>query len=344
MDIWRIPSGGGAIERLTNYHARVAYPAFLDERTLLYTAPRPDGSGSGLYAMDIDRRIPHAVSFGLEEYISVAASADGRRLVATVANPTSHLWSVPITDHVVDEGGVSRFSLPAVRAAAPRFGPDSALLPVVQGGRRRALEIQGRRGDRALARQRGDGGRRAGDLTRRQPDLLRGSARRTRPSLCHGGGWHRLSPHRGVARRPRCPVLVSRWKVDRRHRFRRQRATAVQGPASTAESRCGSSAGSIPTRSGRPMADSSSIPRIRRRVGVPPESGHSGKAAVPAADVRALMAGEADLLGWFGRHWGQPPRPASSAPRSRSVSEETAIASCRGATSLVLMLGGLPTA
>jgi Protein kinase domain/WD40-like Beta Propeller Repeat len=127
MDIWRIPSGGGVIERLTNYHARVAYPAFLGERTLLYTAPRPDGSGSGLYAMDIDRRIPHAVSFGLEEYVSVAASADGRRLVATVANPTSHLWSAPITDHVVNEAGVSRFSLPAVRAAAPRFGPDYLL-------------------------------------------------------------------------------------------------------------------------------------------------------------------------------------------------------------------------
>jgi serine/threonine protein kinase/Tol biopolymer transport system component len=134
MDIWRIPSRGGVIERLTNYHARVAYPAFLDERTLLYTAPRPDGSGSGLYAMDIDRRIPHAVSFGLEEYVSVAASADGRRLVATVANPTSHLWSAPITDHVVDEGAVSRFSLPAVRAAAPRFGPDELLFLSSKGG------------------------------------------------------------------------------------------------------------------------------------------------------------------------------------------------------------------
>jgi Tol biopolymer transport system component len=134
MDIWRIPSGGGMVERLTNYHSRVAYPTFLDERTLLYTAPRPDRSGSGLYAMDVDRRIPHAVSFGLEEYLSVAASADGRRLVATVANPTSHLWSAPITDHVVDEGGVSRFSLPAVRAAAPRFGPDQLVFLSSKGG------------------------------------------------------------------------------------------------------------------------------------------------------------------------------------------------------------------
>jgi serine/threonine protein kinase/Tol biopolymer transport system component len=122
MDIWRIPSGGGRIERVTNHHSRVAYPAFLDEHTLLYVASRPDGSGSRLYAMDIRRRITHAVSFGLEEYLSIAASADGQRLVATVANPTSHLWTAPITDHVVDEGAASRFSLPVVRASAPRFG------------------------------------------------------------------------------------------------------------------------------------------------------------------------------------------------------------------------------
>jgi len=127
MDIWRIPSDSGAAERMTSHHSRVAYPAFLDERTLIYTASRPDGSGSELYAMDIDRRVPHAVSFGLEEYISVAASADGRRLVATVANPTSQLWTAPITDHVADEGAVSRFSVPAVRAAAPRFGPGQVL-------------------------------------------------------------------------------------------------------------------------------------------------------------------------------------------------------------------------
>jgi serine/threonine protein kinase/WD40 repeat protein len=133
MDIWRIPSGGGAIERLTNHHSRVAYPAFLDERTLIYTASRPD-SGSGLYAMDVERRIPHAVSSGLEEYISVAASADGRRLVATVANPTSHLWTVPITNSVAEEGSASRLSLPNVRASAPRFAPGQLLFLSSKGG------------------------------------------------------------------------------------------------------------------------------------------------------------------------------------------------------------------
>jgi Tol biopolymer transport system component len=133
-DVWRVPSTGGPAERLTTHDSRVAYPAFLDERTLLYTTSRPDGSGSGLYALDVDRRIAHPVSLGLEEYLSVAASADGRRLVVTVANPTSHLCTVPITEQVVDESGVRRFPLPAVRAAAPRFGPDYVLFLSSKGG------------------------------------------------------------------------------------------------------------------------------------------------------------------------------------------------------------------
>ncbi len=127
MDIWRIAVAGGIPERLTHHNSRVAYPSLLDERTLIYTATREDDSGSGLYAMDVERRVPHVASAGLEEFVSVGASADGRRLVATVANPVRDLWTVPITDHVVDESGVSRFKLPTVRAAAPRFGPDYVL-------------------------------------------------------------------------------------------------------------------------------------------------------------------------------------------------------------------------
>jgi Tol biopolymer transport system component len=127
MDIWRVSSAGGVAERLTHHNSRVAYPHLLDDRTLIYTAMREDGSGSGLYAMDVERRIPHPVSAGLEEYFSVGASADGQRLVATVANPVRDLWMVPITDHVVDESSVSQFKLPTVRAAAPRFGRDYLL-------------------------------------------------------------------------------------------------------------------------------------------------------------------------------------------------------------------------
>jgi len=134
MDVWRTPSTGGPAERLTHHNSRVRDLAMLDDRTLIYVAAREGQSGSGLYALDVERRIPHAVTSGLEEYLSVSASADGRRLAATVANPTRNLWKAPITDRVVDETGVSHFELPTVRASAPRFGPDYLLYVSSKGG------------------------------------------------------------------------------------------------------------------------------------------------------------------------------------------------------------------
>ena len=85
MDIWRIRPAGGIPERMTAHNSHVSHPVFLNQRTLLYLATTADASGAGLYALDVERRIPHRVSFGVERYTSLAASADGRRLVATVA-------------------------------------------------------------------------------------------------------------------------------------------------------------------------------------------------------------------------------------------------------------------
>jgi Tol biopolymer transport system component len=47
--------------------------------------------------------------------------------VATVSNPSVHLWSVPITDGVAGEQDASAVTLPTARSAAPRFGRDSSL-------------------------------------------------------------------------------------------------------------------------------------------------------------------------------------------------------------------------
>src|SRR5262249_17868530 len=98
MDLWRLPVAGGAAERLTEQNSEVAYPAVLDDRTLVYVATREGGTGTGLFSLDTRRRIPLALTSGIEEYKSVAASADGRRLVAAVANPIRNLWTVPIGD------------------------------------------------------------------------------------------------------------------------------------------------------------------------------------------------------------------------------------------------------
>jgi Tol biopolymer transport system component len=122
MDLWRIPSSGGAAEQLTSHHSYVGYTTPIDQRTVLYVARAGDGSGPWLWALDVERKLTRRVSFGLEKYTSVAASADGRRLVATVANPVANLWSVPIADHVAEERDVKLFLVPAVRALMPRFG------------------------------------------------------------------------------------------------------------------------------------------------------------------------------------------------------------------------------
>lgn len=124
MDIWRVPASGGTAERLTHQNATIASPTLLDDRMLIYSAAADDGSGPWLYAMDVERRVPHRVTLGLEHYLSVTATRDGRRLAATVSNPSGNLWTVAITDHIVDESAARLVDLPSVRAVSPRFGPD----------------------------------------------------------------------------------------------------------------------------------------------------------------------------------------------------------------------------
>jgi len=127
LDVWRIPAEGGEPERMTYHNSKVGYPAFLDSRTLIYSATAEDGSGFWLYAMDVDQRVAHRVTFGLDQYVSVstAIGPDGRanRLVATVANPIGELWTIPISGQVADDAEARRFALPVTRALAPRFGP-----------------------------------------------------------------------------------------------------------------------------------------------------------------------------------------------------------------------------
>ena len=99
MDIWRIPPSGRNTARITHHDSRVSHPVFLDARTLLYLATDGDGSGPWLYSIDLDRRQPRRVSFGLERYTSLAASADGRRLVATAREREEHALALPSRRH-----------------------------------------------------------------------------------------------------------------------------------------------------------------------------------------------------------------------------------------------------
>ena len=123
LDIWRIPSGGGPPERITSHNGRVTYPVFLDRRTLMYLASDPDGSGPWLYSVDVERRIPHRLTFGLDRYTSLAASADGRKLVVTLASPKRTLWRLRIPDSPAEPSAAVPISLTTSVGFAPRLGP-----------------------------------------------------------------------------------------------------------------------------------------------------------------------------------------------------------------------------
>jgi Tol biopolymer transport system component/predicted Ser/Thr protein kinase len=125
MDIWRIPAGGGEMEQMTRLGTDIRYPTPIDANTVLFVAPAQDGSGPWLWSLDVQRKTSRRVSFGLERYTSIAASADGGRLVATVANPAANLWRVPILDRAAEERDVTSFQVPTVRALAPRFAGSS---------------------------------------------------------------------------------------------------------------------------------------------------------------------------------------------------------------------------
>jgi Tol biopolymer transport system component len=124
-DIFRVRASGGAPEQLTHQNAAVNLMAPLDARTLLYVAPADDRQGPWLWALDVETRVTRRVSSGLERYTSVAASRDGRRVVATVANPTVSLWRVPLRDREADDHDITPYTVPTDRALAPRFGGTS---------------------------------------------------------------------------------------------------------------------------------------------------------------------------------------------------------------------------
>ena len=122
LDIWRIAPTGGPAERITWHTGRVSHPVLLDRRTLMYLASDPDGSGPWLYSVDVERRIPHRLTSGVDRYTSLASSADGRRLVATLASPKRTLWRLRITDSPAKVSAPTRISLTSSTGFSPRLG------------------------------------------------------------------------------------------------------------------------------------------------------------------------------------------------------------------------------
>jgi len=121
LDIWRIAPHGGTPERITSHNSRVTHPVLLDRRTLIYLCTNPDGSGPSLYGMDVERRIAHRLTEDLDRYTALASTADGRRLVVTLASPKTTLWRL----HIGDPASVSApvpISLTTTTGFSPRLG------------------------------------------------------------------------------------------------------------------------------------------------------------------------------------------------------------------------------
>jgi serine/threonine protein kinase/Tol biopolymer transport system component len=133
MDLWRIAANGGQPERLTYHDAYVGFPTPTDDRNVLYIAQDHDGSGPWLWALDTNSRATRRVAYGTEQYLSIAASADHRRLVASVANPSASLWTVPILDRPAEDADAKPMTLPTVRALAPRLAGQSLFYLSSQG-------------------------------------------------------------------------------------------------------------------------------------------------------------------------------------------------------------------
>jgi Tol biopolymer transport system component len=125
MDVWRVRPSGESPERLTEHGTAVNFMAPIDTRTLFYVARADDRSGPWMWSLDVGRKVARRVSTGLGQYTSVSASRDGRRVVATVANPTSSLWRVPLLDRQAEDVDVHPYPVPTARALAPRFGGTS---------------------------------------------------------------------------------------------------------------------------------------------------------------------------------------------------------------------------
>ncbi|MGB6688076.1 MAG: hypothetical protein WBE76_09575 [Terracidiphilus sp.] len=133
LDIWRISATGGIPERITKHDAQVSYPVLLDPRTLLYLAADPDGSGPWLYGVDVAHRIPHRLSTGVDRYTSLAASADGRRLVVTLATPRKTLWHLHIDTSAAKAAALSPITLTTGSGFRPRLGANYLLYVSANG-------------------------------------------------------------------------------------------------------------------------------------------------------------------------------------------------------------------
>jgi len=142
QDIWRIGPTGGSPERITFHNSRVSYTTFLDRSTLLYLATSADGKGPWIYGLDVERRVPHRISGGVERYTSLAVSGDGRRLVATAATQSrTSLWRVALSASPAQASDASKIPLPTAQGRSPMLAANSLFYVSSDGATERIWKL-----------------------------------------------------------------------------------------------------------------------------------------------------------------------------------------------------------
>ena len=193
LDIWRIRPTGGPAERITSHNARVTHPVFLDRRTMLYLASDSDGAGPWLYSMDVERRIAHRLSSGLDRYTSLAASADGRRLVATLASPKKTLWRLPLTSSPAESSTAVPIALTTSIGSAPRLGPGYFLYVAAAGTSESIWKVANGSADRIVERRRIADPGRSGQSHRTEKVSPSRRAKQVDFALPDAGGRHQCA-------------------------------------------------------------------------------------------------------------------------------------------------------
>lgn len=122
MNIWRIRPNGGDAEQMTS-QGGVSYPVLLNRRLLMYLATDAEGEGPWLYSMDVEHRVPHQVSFGPDQYTSLTAGGDGRRLALTLAKSRTTLWRMRLEDGK-KKAPPAEIALSTSGGRSPRLGPE----------------------------------------------------------------------------------------------------------------------------------------------------------------------------------------------------------------------------
>lgn len=134
LDIHRMRPDGTGLERLTQHAARVTHPVFIDAHTLLYLRSDGQQAGGTLHSLDVQTRTVRSLARGVERYLSLSASADGRRLVATLANTKRTLWRLSTTGvDGIASGQPEPIGLPTTGGWAPRYTRDGLLYVAGKG-------------------------------------------------------------------------------------------------------------------------------------------------------------------------------------------------------------------